>query len=61
VAAGSIGKSAGYAASTPSGTVNFKDDNALLGSADLVKSVARLSTAKLGPGVHHLTANLDGQ
>ena len=61
MAAGSIGKSAGYAASTPSGTATFKDDNALLGSADLARCVASLSTAELGPGVHHLSANLDGQ
>jgi len=44
-----------------SNMVTFRDGETVLGSAALVNGAATLSTTKLGPGVHNITATLNGQ
>jgi RHS repeat-associated protein len=45
---------------SPSGSVAFRDGNALLGSASVASGVATLSVNTLAPGVHTLVATYSG-
>jgi hypothetical protein len=45
---------------TPSGTIQFKDGNTVVGTGDLVNGQAKFSTAALGVGLHSITAVYSG-
>ncbi|MEV7616768.1 Ig-like domain-containing protein [Streptomyces sp. NPDC089799] len=53
-------EAANPAAGTPSGTVEFRDGEAVLGTATLENGRARLRTGTLRPGTHSFTARFAG-